>query len=319
MGDHTHTKGELMFSYRYMRMNMKENRLGSTDISPQDIVTTEANPFSNPNEMMSPMNLRVVPTRMSMDMHMLGAMYAPSDRITLMGMINILSKEMDHITFSGMSGDTELGSFRTTTKGFGDANVTALIKVVNAHNQNAHFTLGLSLPTGSINKTDSILTPMGMRPEKRLPYPMQLGSGTYDLIIGGTYAYTSERIGIGTQLRSIIRLGDNDRNYTLGDEHTAQAWLSYLATQRISVSTRISYFKRGNINGQDQDVMLPVQSADPNRQRVKSIGIGFGVNFILPGDRHRLAIEYSLPLTQRMSGPQLKTESNITLGWQFSL
>jgi len=40
--------------------------------------------------------------------------------------------------------------------------------------------IGVSLPTGSNKKTDQILTPMGSTLTPRLPYPMQLGTGTYD-------------------------------------------------------------------------------------------------------------------------------------------
>lgn len=80
MGDHTHQQGELMLSYRFMHMNMQGNRNDTSSQSPEDIVTSEPNRFSNPP--MQPPNLRVVPTEMTMDMHMLGAMYAPNDRIT---------------------------------------------------------------------------------------------------------------------------------------------------------------------------------------------------------------------------------------------
>ena len=38
-------KGEWMFSYRYMRMEMDGNRVNSRSINPEDIVTTEPNRF----------------------------------------------------------------------------------------------------------------------------------------------------------------------------------------------------------------------------------------------------------------------------------
>ena len=33
MGEHVHSKGEWMASYRYMRMNMEPNRIGTDDVS----------------------------------------------------------------------------------------------------------------------------------------------------------------------------------------------------------------------------------------------------------------------------------------------
>jgi len=93
MADHRHKKGEWMLSYRYMYMDMSGNRDGTDGLSPEEIVTTVANPFG------APPTLRVVPTDMPMQMHMVGGMYGLSDRITLMAMGMYIEKEMDHITF----------------------------------------------------------------------------------------------------------------------------------------------------------------------------------------------------------------------------
>ena len=84
MADHRHKKGEWMTSYRFMHMDMSGNRDGTDSLSPEEIVTTVANPFANPP--MMPSTLRVVPTDMPMQMHMVGGMYCLSDRITLMAM-----------------------------------------------------------------------------------------------------------------------------------------------------------------------------------------------------------------------------------------
>ena len=43
---------------------------------------------------------------------------------------------------------------------------------------------GLSLPIGSTNQKDKILTPQGNRPKVLLPYSMQNGSGTMDITQG---------------------------------------------------------------------------------------------------------------------------------------
>jgi len=72
MADHYHHAGEWMFSYRFMRMEMGGNRLGTDDIDPDTIVTTIPNRFFG--QPMQPPTLRVVPTQMTTDMHMLGAM-----------------------------------------------------------------------------------------------------------------------------------------------------------------------------------------------------------------------------------------------------
>ena len=180
MADHRHKKGEWMVSYRYMYMDMSGNRIGEDGVSPEEIVTTVANPFANPP--MMPPTLRVVPTDMPMQMHMLGGMYGLTDRVTLMAMGMYIDQEMDHITFQGPAGTTRLGEFTTETAGIGDTTVGAIIGLDDGSYEHRQINLGLalSLPTGSITQTDQILTPMGTTPTPRLPYPMQLGSGTFD-------------------------------------------------------------------------------------------------------------------------------------------
>jgi len=97
MADHVHKKGELMFSLRVMHMEMRGNQIGTDNIDPQTIVTTVPNRFFGMP--MQPATLRIVPIEMQTDMYMIGAMYAPSDAVTLMVMGNYLEKEMTHITF----------------------------------------------------------------------------------------------------------------------------------------------------------------------------------------------------------------------------
>lgn len=316
MGDHVHAKGELMVSYRFMTMRMKDNLEGASGISPDRIVTTASNPFANPP--MMPPNLRVVPTEMTMDMHMFSAMYAPSDRVTLMGMVSYIEKEMDHITYMGPMGTDRLGGFTTKTSGFGDVSVSALIRLNQNPDHRWHATLGVSLPTGSLDEEDRIVTPMNTRPSPRLPYPMQLGSGTYDLIAGLTYSGRSGPWGWGGQWRSTLRTGENDEDYTLGDEHQVQSWISHLLSDSVSVSLRLVHTDRGNIDGMDPRIMAPVQTADPDRQAFDRLDLTAGLNWVLPRGVHRLALEIGRPLHQDVDGPQMESDWSATLGWQWS-
>ena len=213
MADHRHKQGEWMLSYRYMYMDMSGNRIGDDGVSPEDIVTTVANPFANPP--MMPPTLRVVPTDMPMQMHMVGGMYGLTDRITLMAMGMYVEKEMDHITFQGAAGTARLGEFTTETAGIGDTTIGAIIGLDDGAYEHRQINLGLalSLPTGSITETDQILTPMGTTPSPRLPYPMQLGSGTFDFKPSLTARSRTGQWSYGGQASAVIRLDDNDEGY----------------------------------------------------------------------------------------------------------
>ncbi len=319
MGDHMHKKGEFMLSYRYMNMKMEDNRDGTDDLTPETIVTTVPNRFFGMP--MQPPTLRVVPTEMTMHMHMFGAMYAPADWITVMAMIMVVNQEMSHITFQGGMGTNQLGTFVTESSGLGDTRLSALVKLVSSGNHKLHLNAGISFPTGSITEQDEILTPMEMRPTVRMPYPMQLGSGTFDLLPGITYTSHSGNLGWGGQLLGNVRLGENDEEYSLGNIFQVTAWGSYMWAPWISTAMRLASFSQGEIDGIDPTITLPVQTADPDFQGGTRLDGSLSVNLI--GQKgfirnHRLAIEYGVPLMQDLNGPQMKVKSNLVLGWQYA-
>lgn len=319
MADHRHKKGEWMTSYRYMHMDMSGNRDGDDSLSPEDIVTTVTNPFANPP--MMPPTLRVVPTDMPMQMHMVGGMYGLTDRITLMAMGMYVSKEMDHITFQGPMGTTRLGEFTTETAGIGDTTIGAIIGLDDGSYEHRQINLGLalSLPTGSIEETDQILTPMGTTPNPRLPYPMQLGSGSFDFKPSLTARSRTGDWGYGAQASAIIRLDENDEGYTLGDVAEATAWLAYEPRPWVSFSGRLKARSVGQIDGDDPLIRAPVQTADPANHGGETVEALLGIN--LAGQTgwqkgHRIAAELGLPVMRDLNGPQMETDLTFSLGWQ---
>ncbi|MEM7018762.1 MAG: transporter [Pseudomonadota bacterium] len=318
MAEHYHEKGEWMVSYRFMHMMMKGNRAGKDNLSPETIATTIPNRFFG--RPMQPPILRVVPTEMPMNMHMFGVMYAPLDQLTLMLMLNVLDKKMDHLTFQGPAGNRVRGGFTTGSSGLGDVSLSGLIRLLETPDYRIHVTLGLSFPTGSTDEADEVLAPTGMRPTLRLPYPMQLGSGTYDPIVGLTWVGHIERYGWGVQWRSVFRTGDNDEGYTLGDEHRLSGWVSYLWSPGVSTSIRLESYHRGNIGGIDPVIVAPVQTADPDNQGIDRLDVSLGLNFAGTDEwaGHRVGFEVSRPLMQDLDGPQLKTDWQLMIGYQYA-
>lgn len=322
MGDHRHEQGEWMVSYRYMRMDMDGNRDGTDTLSPDEIVTTVPNRFAG-NPMMPP-TLRVVPETMTMNMHMAGAMYGLTDRVTVMGMVNWLSSEMDHITYQGGMGTTRLGSFTTESEGFGDSSITAIIGLDDGSDPDWQMNVnaGLSIPTGSITETADVLTPMNMRPTLRMPYAMQLGSGTWDLKPALTMRRDAGPWSFGAQGAATIRLGENDEGYALGDRYEATAWAAYEVAHWISLTGRLKGVTQGSIDGIDSEIMAPVQTADPDNYGGETLEALAGVNLVgqtgaLRG--HRLAFELGLPVYRDLNGPQMETDMTLTVGWQKAL
>ena len=319
MGDHMHKKGEWMVSYRYMRMEMSGNRDGTNDLSPAEIATTVPNRFfGTPGQ---PPTLRVVPTEMSTDMHMIGGMYAPNDTVTLMAMGSYIDREMEHTTFQGGAGTTELGEFTTRSKGFGDVKLGGLVKLYEDKTHNLHLNAGLSLPTGSISKRDTVLAPNGTTPDLRMPYAMQLGSGTYDALPGVTYNGKAGDFGWGAQYNATLRMGRNDEGYSLGNKHQVSGWGSYAIMPAMSVSARVTAETESDIDGIDDQIVAPVQTADPDNFGGERVSASLGLNTVVPNGvlkGHRFAVEGTVPVYQDLNGPQLKRDFAITAGWQKS-
>jgi hypothetical protein len=165
---------------------------------------------------------------------------------------------------------------------------------------------------------------MGGTLNVRLPYPMQLGSGTFDPIVGLTYVgrlLSSDTCwGYGAQWRSVFRIEDNDEDYRLGNEHDLFAWINYQWAPAISTSLRLNYMDRGEIDGIDSKIIGPVQTADPNNAGLQQLGLGLGVNFDGSGswNGHRLSAEYLLPLRRDTSGVQLETDAMLLFSYQYA-
>jgi hypothetical protein len=319
MGDHMHKKGEWMLSYRYMHMDMDGSRMGTDGVSPDTIVTTVPNRFYGMAG--QPETLRVAPLWMTMDMHMLGAMYAPTDNLTLMIMASYIEKEMRHVTYKGATGLDVRGYFTTESDGFSDTKISALYRLYDDANHNhVHLNLGLSLPTGSVTERGTILTPGGGTPTVRLPYAMQLGTGTFDLLPGITYSGRTGDLSWGTQFRSEIRLEDeNDEGYAWGDLYGVTGWVAYEWAPWISTSVRLDAWTQDSISGIDPTIALPVQTANPDFYGGEQVFAYFGANLVgqtgaLRG--HRLALEVGVPVYRNLNGPQLETDWNFTVGWQ---
>lgn len=298
MGDHTHNQGEFMMSYRFMNMAMAGMGSGSQSLSNEQVFE---------DYMMGPIE-------MDMSMHMLGFMYAPTDRLTLVAMINHSEKEMTMENRMGMR-------FRTQSSGSSDTKLGALYRLKSWDNNHLHLNLGLSLPTGSINTKDD--TPMGEN--MILPYGMRLGSGTYDVNVGLTWNQYHETHAFGAQIMSTYRTGENDADYRLGHENQLHAWASKNLSNSWSLSARLEAKNSQSIKGSDARLMMMASmnmtpAANANFSGGNWLNLGLGVNFISNStdafNGHRVAFEYKVPLLEDLEGIQMRNDGMWTLGWQ---
>lgn len=289
-----------MLSYRFMRMQMKGNRDHDQEVSEEDVLGQ---------------GFPVTPSRMAMDMHMFGLMYAPVDRVTMMVMLPYLKLDMSHRVANGLR-------FTTRTDGVGDVRAAALVRLFDADDHHVHAQVGFSFPTGSITEQDK--TPMSGTGTDRLPYPMQLGSGTYDFLPGLTYTAHRRFLSWGSQARAEIRMNENHAKYRQGDEYAITAWGGMEIADWVSTTLRFEWQQSFNYRGQDESSSVNpvvVPTADPDRRAGRRLDVLFGVNLIAtsgPLSGFRIAIEAGLPAYQHLDGPQLETDWIVTSGVQYA-
>ena len=293
MGDHMHKMGEWMVSYRYMTMDMEGLLKGSNSVAP----TMATTGFMT----------NMLPKTMTMDMHMFGAMHAISDKWTLMGMVNYLDNEMTMQSGTAME-----------TSGLGDLKLGGLYDLASWNDgRRAHLNLGLSLPAGDIDerKTNGDI----------MPYGMQLGSGTWDFHPSLTLLGQSDDYSWGAQVGSIFRLGDNNRDYSLGDRFETTLWGARKMSDSLSVSAKVDYSSQSEIDGQDKEVTNGMKNMTPSydtaHQGRDLTTFGLGINYYCRNGAlkgHRLAAEWETPISQNVNGVQLELDSVWTLGCQYA-
>ncbi len=305
MGDHTHAKSEWMLSYRFMPMRMDGLRDGTSLISTEDTLRKYA----------------VAPVRMRMQMHMIGAMFAPHKHFTLMAMTSYGDKFMEmqgdatHEHSHG-SHDHPVGAHEMESSGLGDTKLSALIPLLRSHNAIVLLNAGLSIPTGSIAEKGK---------NGILPYPMQLGSGSFELMPGMTVAATRDNWSFGGQMRVTLPLNENSRAYRRGPMTASTLWSARRLNDWVSISVRALFESWGNISGNDEALnpeMAPTM--DPRLQGGARGSLLAGANLNFP-DRlggllagQRFAVELQLPLYQHLDGPQMELDWGLFAGWQYA-
>lgn len=304
MGDHLHAKGGFMVSLRYMNMQMKGNKSGANTIDDATVYNS----------------YMVAPQNMSMDMYMFGVMYAPSNKLTLMLMQNFVKNNMGLTAKMMMNGMTMFRDFKTTSSGLGDLKIGGLYAIYTKDNNSLHLNASISIPLGSITEKDD--TPMMVN--SKLPYRMQLGSGTYDVSLGATFKGNTARVSWGIQPMFLFRTGTNDSGYTFGNNQQLNIWGAYKVSNSISLSARVLAINAQKISGIDamlNPMMVP--TANIMNYGSKRINSYFGCNVSFPKTSIlkdvRVGLETGLPIYENYNGIQMDEELTFNVGLKYSI
>ena len=199
--------------------------------------------------------------------------------------------------------------------GIGDTKLEALLTLWKKPHLTLLGNIGVSLPTGSIAQTGDN--------EQLLPYPMQLGTGSFQAQPGATIFGYYGNWSYGSQLRGTFPLHTNANDYRHGNTITATAWGARRINDWISIGSRLLFSHEGHITGSHPDLnpkMSP--SHRPDFRGGTRLDIAISSNLLIrtgnPLAGQRFAVEFIRPIYQNLTGTQLKTTWRLILGWQYA-
>lgn len=253
-----------------------------------------------------PCLMTTVSESMRIDRHAFNIEYQHSEDLSLMFNLAYLSKTLHMI--DQISSNVPAAPFQLGSKGLSDVEILIRNRLSKSDALDVDLTLGLSLPTGSIDKSDGIRDMTGQF--ATAPYIMQLGSGTYDLIMNLALSGAYQRIGYGSSIYRISRTGLNSQYYNLGDELKLKGWGSFTFPHGTKFRAALTQNVWSPITGRDQRISNNTLYTGGKRLEAS---IGVGQKF----KQMEAHLDYAHPLLQYLNGVQLKTTGTISLGVEF--
>lgn len=279
-----------------------------------------------------------VPREMRMYMTMFGLGYSFTDDFAMMLMTSYKRNDMDMV-FNQPLSNNMLGNNPTLAKGFtmhseglGDTRVLGKYRLYAndtlAPTQQLSVIGGLSFPTGNINKRFTRSPVTGQNGEI-LPYKMQMGSGSFDPILGATYQGSRDPFWYGFNALYFGRWHENDQGYEQGDEIKWDLYGMYQFHERALVQLQLnghwedSYnglpgATEFNGNGLFMNGAFASPLFDPNNYGFTKVNLSAGVQY-QPIPLHIMELLASVPIHQDVIGPQLKEEWRIVFSYYIEI
>lgn len=313
--------GQFMLGYTPTFMGMSGNYIGTRKVSSSEIATTIPSGQTHSMTMNGktttmPTMLRIVPDSMDVQMHMFNAMYGVTENLTIMAMTSYVVKTMSMTTFKGMMGSTVLGTSSGTTDGLGDSMVGLNYRVYHDAMNSVVGGLNLTLPTGSITRQITMLSPMAAYMFMRAPYGMETGSGSVSLVPSLAYSGHLGRWSWGLAYRGVYPMDYNSEGYRWGALSEFHGWGGYTLFPNITTTLHVVGSTQDRIHGKDAEIYGLSQNANPlyyGGQKVRLLG-GVEIGGGLWGyAKSSISVEAGGPIYQNLNGPQLGESWQMTV------
>lgn len=296
------------FGITYTKGSFGGYLAGTEQKSFQDVLFTLGETRTN-------QNYPVVPTFICQNAFSYSAQYNLSNESSVSVSVPYIEQRTDHI-----SSIPNFSDFTLRTIGIGDIAVAFSYNQKLSSTTNITAVLGARLPTGSINKTGD--TPRnGAGTYERLPYTMQLGSGTFDLTSSLTYTRSLKDINAGINVNGTLRTGKNTHDYRLGNSVNASIFARYTKHKFFQPGLRLSARHIGHIKGGDTSLRVPMafpfpaSITDPQNYGGKRISLTASVKSCINSDcTLSVNADYNEPIHQNLNGIQPMERKSFSLG-----
>ncbi len=182
--------------YSYLRAIFDGYRDGTDDLSNEEVLFEPAK-----GDVRAEDNFPVLPTEITQQAHILEVSYSMTEKVGFSLLLPYIHQSTDHISIlsnapvRNAAGDTvgfeDFSFFVISSSGIGDISLSASYLAWHRDRQQILASLGLNLPTGSIDELEP--TPRVPGTDTQLPYTMQIGSGTIDLVPSVKYGASGEK------------------------------------------------------------------------------------------------------------------------------
>ncbi|MGP0567044.1 MULTISPECIES: transporter [unclassified Nitrospina] len=315
---------EFRFKISQMFMRMGPMRDGTRDLKTSELVGMPAMG-----------KFPAVPESMNMWMTMFGGAYSFSDDFALMLMSSFRYNTMPMRFNAMLQASTGRSGFTMESSGLGDTKLIGKYRLYSddhlAPTQQVSMLFGVSLPTGSIKK-EFTENPAAGQNGTLLPFKMQMGSGTFDPIVGLTYQGSRDPFWYGANLVYTGRFYDNSQDYQQGDEVRLDLYSMYQFHPQSVVHLQLNGFYEGRYSDEPRlareqghghvgfNPNGPFTSPlfDPDNYGGTKLNVTAGIQY-QPIPLHVLELTASAPVTQNLRGPQLAEDYRIMISYYIEI
>ena len=243
------------------------------------------------------------PRSLQVTIHTVQVAYAPHPRVTLVAEVPILRKELETVDAAGTRSHAH-------TDGVGDIGFYAVVPFIRKGSESSQIHLGFDAPTGAYRRGGD---------DMRLPYDNQIGNGSWDFEWGLTYQGGYQRVSWGGQALGRHPIGRNGVKYREGSRFVGTVWGAVRMVAGLSLSFRTEWAKQNNINGFDRTLRPDFDPSENAKLRGgERITLSPGLSLDVPRlNNQRFAVEFGIPVYQRLDGPQVERDWSFKGAWRW--